>query len=278
MMQIEDLEVELRAALAHRATEVPPDALARLLAVDYRPRGGHVARPRLAVGALAGSAAAAAATVAVITLGAGAPDAFAGWTRTPSHASRAQIAAAGSDCASRLAGTQSALPTGTTPVLTDTRGPFSFVIYATDNSTAVCVDGPGFTSVMGTNGPDAGVTPAGEIRLNSQHLTTRDGHPYSLVEGHVGAGVTGTTLVLDDGTKVTASIANGWFAAWWPGNHAVTSAEIATASGTRTEQVPAAPSPPGGNPPAGGSVSSSTSGAGSGPRSGFMSVSSAASK
>ena len=270
MMPIEELEAELRAAMAERASHVPHGALAGLRAIDYRPRGRRL-RPRLAIGAVASFAGATAATVALVSFGASAPEAFAGWTRSPSQPTRAQIASAERDCQSRLVGTPSAIAANAKPVLIDSRGPFSFVIYASENATATCIDGPQFTSVLGANGPGAGVAPAGEIRLISEHLTTRDGHPYSLVEGHVGAGVTATTLVLADGTKVTASLANGWFAAWWPGSHDVTATEITTGSGTRTETFPTSPAPP-----AGASiVGFAGGGTGGRARSGFTSISSA---
>jgi hypothetical protein len=250
-MMIEDVEADLRDALTDRASQVPPEAVQRIRAVDYRPRAALV-RPRLAVGALAGSFAAAAAAIAVFTLGAGAPAAFAGWTRSPSHAARAQVASATGDCAKQLttmpAGPGSAPPTtvpgGATPVLTDSRGPFTFVIYAGNGFIATCATGPGFESVSASQGTNVGVAPAGQVVLSSQHLTTRGGHPYTLVEGHAGAGVTGTTLLLDDGTKVTASLANGWFAAWWPGSQDVTAAEVTTSSGTKTQPLPPQPGPP----------------------------------
>ena len=33
------------------------------------------------------------------------------------------------------------------------------------------------------------------------------------------------TLILDDGTNVQATVANGWFVAWWPGAQDVKSAD-----------------------------------------------------
>ena len=72
-----------------------------------------------------------------------------------------------------------------------------------------------------------------------------EGNPYSYVAdphaymiGEVGTGVTAATLVLEDGTKVQTTIANGWFAAWWPGEKWVSSAEVTTANGTVTEPFP----------------------------------------
>jgi hypothetical protein len=68
---IEQLETELREALARRAAEVPADASARLRGLDYHPRS-HRLRPPVAVGALAGAAGAAAVVGSLVGLGAGA--------------------------------------------------------------------------------------------------------------------------------------------------------------------------------------------------------------
>jgi hypothetical protein len=73
--------------------------------------------------------------------------------------------------------------------------------------------------------------PAGHVALSTTHLTTRDGHAYAFAEGRTAPGVSATTLVLDDGTRVTATTANGWFVAWWPGSHEVTAAEVTTPDG-----------------------------------------------
>ena len=48
---IEQLESDLRDALARRASELPADATARLRGLDYHPRT-HRLRPPVAVGAL----------------------------------------------------------------------------------------------------------------------------------------------------------------------------------------------------------------------------------
>jgi hypothetical protein len=94
----------------------------------------------------------------------------------------------------------------------------------------------------------------------------QEGQTASVLDGQVGADVTAVTLVLDDGTSIQTTVANGWFAAWWPGSHGVRSAEITTASGITTHQlnmsvwpqlVEGASSPTGGN-------GASTSGAPSG--------------
>ena len=57
-------------------------------------------------------------------------------------------------------------------------------------------------------------------------MTDRDGAAYSFADGHAGDGVSAVTLILDDGTNVQATVANGWFVAWWPSAHDVKSADV----------------------------------------------------
>jgi hypothetical protein len=77
--------------------------------------------------------------------------------------------------------------------------------------------------------------PAGHVLLSTSHLTNRDGQAYSFADGHTGAEVSGVTLILDDRTKVQATVANGWFVAWWPSGHEVKAADITTPAGVRTQ-------------------------------------------
>jgi hypothetical protein len=244
------LENDLRDVLAERAAEIPASAGERLRARDYRPRTRQL-RPPVAVGALA---AAGAATVAV--LGAGTTEAFAGWTASPTHATAQQIASAEASCRQRLADMPAppagapAPPSPSTlaPVLADTRGPFTFVIFANDHASASCISSPAFTSLSGTASTASTTPPAGKVTLSSADHTARDGHAYSFAEGHTGAGVTTTTLILSDGSRVQASSADGWFVAWWPGARQVVAADVTTAHGTHTQHFdtrPAMPCPPG---------------------------------
>jgi hypothetical protein len=266
---IEQLESELREVFAARAAEVPAGAGARLRRVDYRPRA-RTWRPPVALGALA-AAAAAAVVISIVGLGAGTPEAFAGWTPAPTAATASQIADAKLSCRQQLSGLPAGSPAGAgamSPVLTDTRGPFTFVIFAGAHGSAACISGPSFTSLSGSASSGSPDVPAGQVVLSASHVTARAGHAYSFAEGHTGAGVTATTLTLDDGTRVQASSANGWFVAWWPGTQSVTSAELTTAAGTTTQRfdTPAArPCPaPAGAGHAGFCTSGSISGAGGG--------------
>ena len=267
---IEQLESELRSALKARADDLPAGAGARVRAHEYRPRARDL-RPPVAAGVLT-TAAAAAAAVALIDLGPKAPAAFAGWSAVPTHASRAQVAVAHGDCAQQLAVLRGHAAQGasqrasappllehleklaTSPVLTDTRGPFTFVVFSAGGANASCISGPGFASVTMRSAAGASApTPAGKVVPSFQIHTARAGDAYTFVEGHAGAGVTAATLVLSDGTHVQATVQNGWLVAWWPGSAQVTSAQVGSASGTTTQtfdtRAPAdCPPPPPGTP------------------------------
>ena len=251
---IEQLESELRSALKARADDLPAGAGARVRAHEYRPRARDV-RPPVAAGVLT-TAAAAAVAVAVIDLGPKAPAAFAGWTPTPTHASRAQVAGARGDCSAQLAelrsraaqaaaqhaGQAPLLPrfvklSSTVPVLTDTRGPFTFVVFNSGRANASCISGPGFASVSMQSAARAPAAPAaGQMVLSFQVHTARAGDAYTFVEGRAGAGVTAATLVLSDGSHIKATVQNGWLVGWWPGAAQLTSALMTTASGTVTQK------------------------------------------
>jgi hypothetical protein len=279
---IEQLESELRSALRARAGDLPAGAGARVRARDYRPRTRDL-RPPVAAGALT-TAAAAAAAVLLIDLGPKAPAAFAGWTPAPTHASRVQVTGARGDCTQRLAQLrgsavqaasqragqnpllqQLARLSTTAPVLTDTRGPFTFVVFNAGQANASCISGPGFASVSVQVAAHAPSPPAaGTIVPSFEVRSARAGHAYSFVEGHTGTGVTAVTLVLSDGSHLQATLQNGWLVAWWPGDAQLTSAQVATASGTSTQTfhttLPAGcpPPPSGSTTPAGSTTRSGT--------------------
>jgi hypothetical protein len=223
-------EHELREVFAARAADVGPGAVARLSHADYRPRMSRVGSPA-ALGALAATAATAAGVAWLVGLGAGTSNAFAGWSPSPTTGSSVQNARAQAACAARLpAGAHDAKP-----VLSDTRGPYTVTIYS---RAATCISGPTFTSVSGaraTSGFAYG-GPQG-IALSGAHMTTRDGHAYTMVQGRAGDDVKSATLVLSDDSRVKATVANGWFAAWWPGSHDAVRAELATPTGTRTQTL-----------------------------------------
>jgi hypothetical protein len=259
------LESELRTALRNRADLVAPTSVVRLAQVDYRPRARRV-RPPVALGAVGASAAAAGTAIAIVSLGTGASNAFAGWTAKPTTPLPAQLVSANQDCQSRS-------PVAGLPLkLTDTRGPFTFAVYANDTASATCITGPSFTAAAGSSASAPVAVPAGKILL-STHQTSREGQSYSFADGRAGAGVSAVKLNLDDGTTVDATVGGGWFVAWWPSTHEVKSAEVTTPSGVSTQNFPIPPNAP--NSPAGayGAGFSSSAGSGGGSQSGSFGVS-----
>ena len=89
------------------------------------------------------------------------------------------------------------------------------------------------------------------------HLTTASDGAYTLIDGRTEPGVTAVTLVLDNGQDVVATVADGWFVAWWPGSGNVTSAQVTTTAGTTTQPLLPAPLPGGPRPDSSGAPSNS---------------------
>ena len=185
-------------------------------------------------------------------------------------------------------------------VLTDVRGPFTVALFQNDGAYASCFTSSSFTQVSmvssggssgaaggsargsaslggstqaGNGGGPGGVAPGGMssvspgggtasgdlTQVTQSHLSTSDG-PYTLVDGRVGAGVSGVALVLDDGQVVVTTVADGWFVAWWPDSASATSAQATSASGTTTEALAWAHHGPGGPPASGTSGATGSTG------------------
>jgi hypothetical protein len=229
------LEHDLREALADRAARMNPEASARLRAVDYR-RSSRWLPTRPVLGSVGLSAAAAAAAAAIL-LGSSPAPAFAGWTANPTAPLPDQVAAAEQRCGAGAG----------TPVLIDTRGPYTASIYA-DGST--CVEGNGIT-ISGSSGGGKSSLPAGAIQLNGAGESDSDGHALTMVDGPIGAGVTSVTITRGDGSSVQATVKNGWYLAWWPGTQRAVTAQVASESGTSTRSFPTAPDQPSPACPAG---------------------------
>ena len=276
------LETQLRETLAARADEVPASAVRRVRSGNYRPRTRDL-RPPVAGGALA---CAAVAGGLVATLGLSHPSpAFAGWKAQPTSAKPGEVADAGSSCvaklqampgsaADRAAAGRAGAPTlpplsSMSQVLSDTRGPFTFLVYANSDRTAsaACFDAPGFASASEMRAPTPMTVAADGISVVRQAQALSQGNGYTFIEGQVGSGVSAVTLNLSDGSTVQATTENGWFAAWWPGSTDATHATVTTSSGTNTQALPTAELPSCPPSPGGDQQSScaSSSGSGSGP-------------
>ena len=85
---------------------------------------------------------------------------------------------------------------------------------------------------------------AGQVQLRGGGTRDSAGKALTLVDGRTGAGVTAVTIERSDGSSVQATVANGWYLAWWPGTVTATNAEVTTASGTTTVAFPSTPALP----------------------------------
>jgi hypothetical protein len=224
-----ELETALRTALHERAARI--HASPALLSADYRPRTRRL-RPPVAIGVSLTTAAAVLA--AVLSLAGGASTAFAGWTPQPTVAGRAQLAAAEAYCVKNM-------PDRGLPLkVADTRGPFTFLVYANRNTDDFCTIGPSFRNASGWGTSPPATAPAGKLFVWAEHTTANTGQAYTFViaRARAGAGVSAATLTLDDGAKITATVEHGWAVAWWPGSHQLVSAQLTTTSGTDAQVIP----------------------------------------
>jgi hypothetical protein len=238
------LEQSLREALSERAAQVDPASLTRLRAVDYHPRRRRLGTlPTLGAVGMTGVAA---AVTAVVILGSGAAPAFAGWQPTPTTPAAGQLAQAAQACGQGLG----------TPVLTDSRGPYTAAIYADSTTSHLCLSGNGVSMAQSQQTVTAPQLAAGQVELAGDGTRDSAGDDLTLVDGRTGAGVTAVTIERSDGSSVQATVVGGWYLAWWPGTVAATSAEVTTASGTSTESFPSTPALPAPSCPSGARCSS----------------------
>ncbi len=220
----DQLEQHLRDAFSERAALLDPAARARLRALDYRPRRHRLgAIPTLGAVGVTGVGAA----VAAVILTSGAAPAFAGWEATPTTPAPGQLALAQQSCGASLG----------TPVLTDTRGPYTASIYEGTAGNHVCLAGNGISLESDSTGSAADLA-AGQVELNGAGMQDSAGDSLTLVDGQVGSGVTAVTIDRSDGTAVQATVTGGWYLAWWPGTVSATQAEVTTASGTSDQSFP----------------------------------------
>jgi len=167
---------------------------------------------------------------AVLLLAGGASNAFAGWTARPTAPTADQLATARAYCATHV-------PTPGLPLkLTDTRGPFTVLIYSNGAWNDFCTVGPSFRNASGWNASPPVTPPAGRLLLWTDHTSTDGGQSYGSMIASAGAGVSGAKLTLDDGSVVTATVENGWVVAWWPGAHHLAAAQLTTPMGTQTQR------------------------------------------
>jgi hypothetical protein len=213
------IQHHLRDALTDRADAFPYDpAINRLAGVDYRPRNARRFSARV-LGALSvsGAAVVAAAVALILTLGGTPTTALAGWTPAPKALNASQLSTIAHSVRAHWA--QVCSGTGGSIVLADVRGPNTLALYvASIGEVTICRNGVAAGS--GATG-SAGVSPD-RVRnaLNTYGtLDPRPGvvSPNTFTEvGRAGVDVRSVSVLLSTGTKVQATVANGWYLVWWP--------------------------------------------------------------
>jgi hypothetical protein len=226
------LEQNLRRTLSQRAALIDPDASARLRAIDYRPRRRRI--PVLPAIGATGVSAMAVAVVVTVTLGSSAAPAFAGWSATPTRPGAGQIAASEQQCRANLG----------TPVLTDTRGPYTASIYASATSSHTCLQGGSLSIASGHAGANLADVPAGQVQLFGSGMENSSGQALTLVDGRIGAGVGSVRIDRGDGSSVQATVSGGWYLAWWPGTARATTADVTSTTGIVEQHFPSMPQAP----------------------------------
>lgn len=194
--------------------------------------------------ALVGATGVAASVSTLVLVGGGEQYAFAGWSASPTAPAAGQVTTADTGCQARLAQlppstNKGSDPASLVPVLSDVRGPYTVTVFGNgaESAAVLCITtSDGNMAVRWIMSPGA---PAGPdaISVDQVSVLARGGQPYTLMEGRTGTAVTGVTLTLGNGSEVTATTGNGAFIAWWPGSQSVTSAAVATATGTSTQTL-----------------------------------------
>ena len=197
---------EPSAAPAHVLTAHPPAQRRTWVLVG--------AAAALAVGALA-----------VPTLGGGPGAAFASWTPVPGTVPAAEAATKEADCLASGGDPSGAL----TAAVTERRGDFTFSLVATDRGFASCMVFD--TAPVGPNGPqEQGAsswtradslpvpTAGGTAVMWGQTFTSAAGSWTSAV-GRVGSDVTAVRVTPRGQQTLQATVGDGYFTAWWPGEY-----------------------------------------------------------
>jgi len=132
-----------------------------------------------------------------------------------------------------------ALAEGWRPVALDSRGPFTLALFARGEKLAACLQGAAGGNAISMGSASPGPVPAGRIAVDDVYGSGAIGGPSSTaIEGRVASDVSGVSLTLSDGTTVQATVASGWFVAWWPSSARVRTALVASSDlGTAAQRL-----------------------------------------
>lgn len=104
------------------------------------------------------------------------------------------------------------------------------LVYAGPSGEQVCLWKQGIIGFSGSNGET--LAPATPDSIGAPGVPYIGGkHPSTYAYGRAGAQVTAVTLILDNRTRVDATLQNGFYGAWWPSRTDVHSAVVTTTQG-----------------------------------------------
>ncbi|MEU4562183.1 hypothetical protein AB0F72_27685 [Actinoplanes sp. NPDC023936] len=192
----------------------------RTMAGEVTGRPAHAARRRwIAAGAVAMAVGAVAAVTVPALVPGAAEKAVASWTATPTARTGAQVLPQAKQCAESGAGGSSTAFTPSDVLLAEQRGEATMLIMRKDDGAAIeclIVGGEQFAS-MTLGAADSPAPAATAVNLVTRSSQGDGDSEYSNAVGLAGPGVTGVEVRLDNGKTFQASVASGWWGAWWPG-------------------------------------------------------------
>jgi len=192
---------------------------------------------------LVGATGVAATVSTLVFLGASGPNAFAGWSAHPTKPAVGQLTSADTSCQGALAQMPASVSQGAdlgslAPEVSDVRGPYTVTVFGGgSNGGAMCISAPDGNAIVQRITWSSTPIGPGAVMLDRVRVLFDSGQPYSLVEGRTGEAVTGVTLTLENGSRVTATIGHGFLLAWWPGSVSATAVVVSTSSGSSTQSV-----------------------------------------
>ncbi|MFJ4107987.1 hypothetical protein [Oerskovia enterophila] len=141
-------------------------------------------------------------------------DAYATWTATPTALSGEALADAETACDIVVPA-----PAATT-VLAEQRGIFTFTLRTDDREVMDCLlDEDGTGGLSSTNLDSLREPTKGEVTIVTYFTTwnPNNGHATAIY-GRTGDEVSAVNITRSNGFKIEATVSNGWWAAWWPGD------------------------------------------------------------
>lgn len=163
---------------------------------------------------------------------------MAGWQAAPTRSDAALAAAATGACSSSdQAG--AAMPI----VVQDQRGTAATILFAGGGQLSICVvtrDGTG-TVVAAASGETRLEPTAKTVTIDSGLSAPKTANfpGLTVIAGRVGHGAASVVITRSDGADISATVASGYFVAWWPSTDKASTVAAKDATGTTISVVDA---------------------------------------